>query len=467
MKSPLKYTPKELKEIAQAHYPSQQYLLEVTQLIQLYRDIDTSRMVSNVLGRLSNNNNPPIHQNVLRTIVDRLAVAYDAPPIRMLIRPDGEPLPTFSPENKALEAYLRKADWDAKWTEINSYKELLSTVFLRLYPSDHNRTIKPVLYTPDIVFRKPIPEEPDDISADEAFCIQLGETSGGKPLFEYWEREGRAWKSWVVREDGEIIRTPFGPTGEVPYPSLPVLSLHNTAGACPMAYYPVKQSRIDTQICINKMWTDLDDILSRQGFSSLVVKTEEPERFKDATISPDKGISIRPEEDITTLDYRPLLRESLDVVNDLIKVWLTTEGLPPSDAEWVQYRSAPGEKARMLPLYEKRRKMLPLVKKEQEKSYQILAGVLEFKASEWETPTLDLTLMLDARSAGIEELDNLDTNQVQAAILEIQAGLGSPVEYLRRKYGCSRQEAEDLYRQNQEDLALYPLRSSSVPALGE
>lgn len=224
-----------------------------------------------------------------------------------------------------------------------------------------------------------------------------------------------------------------------------------------MAYYPVKQSRIDSQLNVNKQWSDLDDIMGRQGFSSIVVKTEEPERFKDATISPDKGMTIKPDEDVSTLDYRPLLTESLNVVNDLIKVWLVTEGLPASDAEWVLYRSGPSESARMLPLREKRKKLLPLIKREQRIAYKIIAGIVQVKHQDWNKPSLDESLELDARSSGSEEIDSIDPAKVQASISEIKAGLSSAIEYLRTRYNISRQEAEDLYRQNQEDNAMFPL----------
>lgn len=454
----LKYSPKELQEIAANAYPSARYLEEVSKLIQLYQDIDTAKMVNKLLGRTSATNNPPIYHNVLKVIVDRIAVAYDAPPVRMLISPSGDSLAPFSEQNKVLEAYLRDASWDAKWSEINAYKELLSTVFVRFYPSDHTKTVKPVLFMPDQVFRAPNPQEPDDISADSAFCLRLGEKEGDKFLYDYWELiEAGKWRSFIVEEDGTIVRRPFGETGEVPYSALPVLAIHNQAGALPMAYYPVKQSRIDSQLNVNKQWSDLDDIMGRQGFSSIVVKTEEPERFKDATISPDRGMTIRPDEDVSTLDYRPLLTESLNVVNDLIKVWLVTEGLPASDAEWVLYRSGPSESARMLPLREKRKKLLPLIKREQRIAYKIIAGIVQVKHQDWNKPSLDESLELDARSSGSEEIDSIDPAKVQASISEIKAGLSSAIEYLRTRYNISRQEAEDLYRQNQEDNAMFPL----------
>lgn len=449
-----RYSPKQLRDHASKFYPSQKYLNDIRTLLDLYEDRNAEKHTAKYLGK--DNVSMPLHMNVLRNIINRIAVAYDAPPLRVLVDPSGNSLATFSPEARTLEEYLKRASYDAKMSEINQYKELLSTVFVRFYPDNESRSFAAHLITPDLVFRAPSHESPGSISSDEAFCIELfgGET------FEYWERSSLGWICFIVDESGQIISKPFGDDGLCPYGLLPVLALHNAAGAKPYAYFPIQESRISHQLTINKQLTDLDNIIGRQGFSPVVITTPNGERFKELRLSPERGITLEPGEEIETLDQNPLLQDSLKVIQTLIRNWTEIEGLP-AEQEWTLYKSGPGEKAKLLPLYEKRKKMLPLIRKEQERAYNIISSIISLKAPDWSSPDLPVGLRLEVRSQHADDLEELNPQQVQAALIEIQAGLSSSVEYLRLKTGCSREEAEALFELYRNDAIMFPLPGNS------
>jgi hypothetical protein len=76
------------------------------------------------LGAGLSGNNHPLEVNLLRRIIDRLAVVYDRPPTRWLIDQLGSRMPEESPAHQAMVQVLARAQYDLAWRRVDKLRAL-------------------------------------------------------------------------------------------------------------------------------------------------------------------------------------------------------------------------------------------------------------------------------------------------------------------------------------------------------
>ena len=107
----------------------------------------------------------PLATGLLQYVVRSLAVTYRSPATRYLTR-GGVRLGDDSPEQVAAWEAYERSQIDAIMRHVDERRTLWRTCFVRLYPSDQAKRVKPMIYSPARVLRDPEPGEEGDVRAD-------------------------------------------------------------------------------------------------------------------------------------------------------------------------------------------------------------------------------------------------------------------------------------------------------------
>lgn len=443
-------SPEALRKATEALYPcGPSYIINSVKLVKYYDD-DAVDMTRQLLGL--GVDKTPITTNMLKRVVDTISITYDQPPSRRLLELNAY-LPDNDPVVVAYETCLTASGFDAHFRRVDAYRNLVGTVIRRTYASDAQRRLTHRMFLPHQVYRQPSPGYEDDISQDLAVALELNQG-----LYELWERgEGDAgtWRMFITDAAGEVIREPFGPDGTSPYGLLPIQLIHDQPSEG-RAFMPLKVSRIGYQENINRIANNSIEMIEFQAHDQMVYKTQDPEHAANLDTGPGNVNVLNATDSLEAIQRRPMIVETLETITSLRNQWLVDEHIPIdyfNGSSSLQTGAA--LRAQLWPLKERRDAMVPLVKMEQERAFQIVRAVHNVHAAEWgQLPILE-SLQLRVQVSDIPIPIDED-KQRDIGFREIAAGLQSTINYLMRKHQIGREAAVDMYEQIQVDNDLYP-----------
>lgn len=457
-------------------HPKKEYLGQCRDIWELYRD-DALELMVRDLG-LPHEAGAPLTINLLRRVINRIAVAYDMPPVYKLHR-DDVVIDAEDPARVAIERmHMRSRYWLA-FKEINSLRELWSSLAVRTYfrSSEGQNRLRHQPIMPWNLLRDPSPAMPEDISGDRHIAIKLGDDDH----YELWSRADpdvadSPWLMHIVDVEGRVIDEPFGPAGDNPYGVLPIIMLHNTANVEGLPLLPVRASRIDFQKQINRSFTDFAKIIEMQTAVQMVAEHDDTADgttvSQQFTIGPDEVINLQRGTRLTTLEYRPILDTAMDVMKQMAAAWEEADGLPPgffaSDSNRI-YTSSTELWLAQQPLQERRNQMLPLVQAEQEQMHRINVAVHNHHASSLGLPIIDPSIGMQVTGIGNYQILLDPMMQFDLWERENAKGLASRKDYIAARYQITSAEAADRLAQIEADLALeepVPAEPPDAPMLG-
>lgn len=415
-------------------------------------------------------NPSPLEVQLLRRVVDRLAVIYARPPTRWFVRA-GERLSDTSYEHAQIIETLERSKYDLAMRHADKTRANLRQAVLRFYPSDTLGCVVPRVFEPHIVIREPSSTCPDVMDEDQRFALKLrGGASPGDELWEHWEREGSTWTMAMVDGSGELIPDqPFAATSLVsPYEKLPVQMIYDgyPAGA---AWLPPRASRVSWADAINAMANDLWALIHHEAHTQIVISTD------DAKLVPKEhgpGVTwVLPKDAVAeVLSATVHMKEAQEVLDSFVRLWSLSEDLPISEFDRAkQMVTGAALKVASQPLIARRADQVPLACADERAAFERYRAVhnehaTASEAQAWqERETIADDLELDVEIAEMDvPTDKAEIQDVGAK--QIMMGTGSVIDQIEAEYGIPRHEAIERYAQIQKDLDEYPPRAD--PAQG-
>jgi hypothetical protein len=452
--------------------------------LRLYYD-DCSRSETEsalgVLGMGISANQYPLEIPILRRIVRRLANVYKSPATRWLER-GKKRLAATDPQDELMKSVMARARADAVWRRTDRRRTLFHQSILRAYPSDHRKGVTLRVFDPYHVMRSPSPGAADDIASDQAFAIHVrghGETE----VWEFWER--KAGKPIMRLLDGggrAIEQQPFdrgqwktsgpepapfgGEQFENPYDVLPVYQVYVEEPNGQPWLMP-RQSRVASQITVNAKANDLTALIRNEAHTDEFFDV--PDKHKDEV--PDlTGSGVRqivPEgTKLLTTSRQPKIAESMEALNNTIKLELIAEGLPSSDLDAAKtiltgaaLRVQEGE------LRELRKEQLEMVERDERAVFDILRAVHNVHAESWGEEEIAADVVLRVRVGEIDTPQELGIEQAWAH-KEIDREYMHPIEWVMRRDDVNEDEAILRFEHTQELFARFPVKETA-PVPGE
>lgn len=420
---------------------------------------DSSRLLTieanKTLGSGVRGNERPLELNLIRRIVDRQAVCYQASPTRWLSR-GATRLDDSDPDMVALHQSLRRMQYDINWRRADRLRTLHRQVALRWYPSSTRRSVVMRCFEPFNVMRDPDPGSGDEISQDRRFALLLSK-SGKDEVWEYWERMGGG--EWMMahcdQAGAELDEQPFAPTGLLcPYPLPPVQMIYDEVPQG-RSWLAPRGSRLAWARAINAMTEDLWALVLSQAHSERVLKTGDP-GSAPTTTGPNTLLRLEREDDYQMVTGSPKIAESREVLADHLRFWAITEDLPSS--EWDKNKTILTGVALMVqerPLDARREERLPMAMSDESLAYRLWSPVHNDHAPEWDVPILPEEMELGVQLGATKTPINARELQ-EAKFAEIAIGAASLVDYVMESRRMNRHDAIKELERVAEDLREYP-----------
>lgn len=434
---------------------------EVDVLWSLYRNTARDHMRKRLkelrLG-IANDPNPP-QVSVLRPIIDKLAVAYQAAPTRWLVGADGERLAEDDAKHEAQRRAYAASKMDLALRSMDQKRALAEQSVVRLYGTDRTQHVEPRVFLPCFVHREPDAAVGSSLDYDRRFalCIYAGNRSD-KPedkVYEYWDRTSTgAWRMAVVNGSGAVIDSPYGLDG-VSFDELPAQIFYADAPDGAPWLMP-QQSRITFAENVNALFAELVLLVKSQAHSQQVITGVDPntvpkERGPDVTIA-----FSEPDANVIDTTPNPRIREALDVVQHAIRMGLVSEDLPTdllNETQAVLTGAAARQKFRGL--IERREKLAAMAGEDERQLWRRYVSVHNAYASSWGVESLPTDLDLEVELADLNLPDDASV-VVEVASRDIALGLASRIDAVMRERKCNRAAAIRVVEQIDRDRKDYP-----------
>lgn len=400
----------------------------------------------------------PLEFNLLRRVVNRLAVVYDSPATRWLLKGDGSRVSEKSGEHREMIEALERAQYDQAWKNIDRRRSLHRTVAVRFAASDARRSVTLRTFEPFNVHRAPSLGDADLIQADRAFALRMG--SREDPVYEIWERNGppgAPGTTWTVRREnksGQHVEQPPYPDGVSPYGSLPPVMLVFDQYPDGLAWLPPRHSRTAFPMALAAQVNDLWSLIMNQAHDETYVKARDPDRVPE-----EHGHTVRPvldqDDSIESVVRDPKIDACREVILELVRLMVATEDLPTEEfMRGRQVVTGAALEALERPLMERREDQIPLARADERMAWRHFVTVHNVHAERWEVPLLPRRdLAVDIARPNLPQ----DKRQLEDSILRRTAsGMGSTILGIQEIYGVSRSRAIEMYEQFKEDNKAYP-----------
>lgn len=421
----------------------------------------------------------PIEAQLLRRVVDRLAVIYDRPPVRWLANSSGSRLSDSNAEHKAMVAALERSQYNLAWRKVDRLRTLMRQEFIRFYPSPSKRTVIPRLFAPFNVLRDVSPSCPDTVDEDRAIALCVGKRGGFKELWEFWRKEqgadGPFWSVAYVDEGGGfadeqpfdladaeaagiVLRTAGGSFDgfRVPYGELPIVQIFDDYPGG-QAWLPPRMSRTGWVESINAISNDLWNLIFYEAHSIKVMKSDDPSALHQET-GPNTVVRVGADnnEDFRIISQQPNMQESREILEYLVRLWTLSEDLPASEFDrHKQVVTGAARRVESAPLLARREAQVPLAEMDERLAYEKFRAVHNYHREDGWVRTLvpDRHLEVDIPDLDIPE----DTQARQEANSRALAlGTKSMIDVIMEDRGCPRHQAIKLYERIREDSEKYP-----------
>ena len=436
---------------------------EWARLDSIYQDTDRAETIASLsdLGQGIKGNRSPVQVQLLRRIVGRRAGLYHRPPSRFLLDIKGGRIDEDAPEQKAMEAALKRAQYDLFWREVDANLALMYNAVIRLYPSTTLGSVVPRLFAPHNVHRQPSDVCPNNLACDARFALKL---SGN--LYEYFEQvdEG-VWFSAYVDKDG----VPQGPQpfpetlGVVPY-ALPAMILYDRyPGGRP--WIQPSESRAPWHDSINAAYNDMMALVRAEAHSLKIVATDNTAQVPHES-GPGTTWVLPLDATADVLSNQPKISESLEVAEALVRMQAISEDLPSSEFDKSkQIVTGAARKIEEGPLHARRDARRAMAEMDERHAYTLFVAVHNYHREDqkWEAP-LDGDLFLDLEVAPMS--NPVDAKEAQESnALGMEQGTRSRVDAVMAEHDCGRREAIRIIKRVDKDLKDFPAPKKPEPEL--
>jgi len=412
----------------------------------------------------------PLHLNVLRRVVETLAVTYRRPASRYLRNPVGRRLAESSGEHRSMVEAYRTAQVDAILKEADKRRSLFRQVALRLYADDTRRGIAIRIFAPLAVMRWPDPSAADDIVRDFAFGLKLADNR-----WELWsrldenERPTDRWRMMLVDGDGLQLPTPEQPFAMMPepmaspYPEPPVVLLHDSITAGDPWLAP-KHSRSTVPLAIATLGALQIELARLQAHHEVhLLQQPEGDPATPAEISKDAGPGTRHVHppsirEVKQLEASPALEAVQDVMERTLSMFALSEDVPHDLFRRSQIVTGSALEVLEEPLRARREEQASLAELDERRLYERFASVHNVHAPGWGRPVLPTNVELDVELAPRDaptSPDELITSMSRAITL----GAASPIDLISSLYNIPRAAAIEMHERIADDLESYPMPS--------
>jgi len=457
--------------------------VEWIRLNQFYEDAARAQIVSRLkeLGVGLRDNARPLEINLLRRIIDRIAVVYDQSPNRFLVDSTGGRRAEDSPDHKSMLRALRLAQYDLAWRRADKLRSLMRQVVLRFSPSDARGACVLRIFEPFNVVRDPSPDAPDELDSDRRFALLLQgdplSTTESEQLWEYWERRDDRWHmAWVDKAGQLVADQPLDrradksgpPSFDVdlvsPYAELPCQVVYDEYSGG-RSWLPPPSSRTAWVECINALGNDLWALVVNQAHTDRFFKTDDTTAIPSKK-GPGQAAAVPADTDIVDMSPNPAIDESRKLLDGYVKLWSVTEDLPVD--EFLNRQTATGAalKASERALQARREAQVLLVPEDERRAYRRLRGVWNVHAATWNTKELADGLDLEVEIPEIRQ--PVDQRELLEGHAKSQAlGSKSTIDLIQAETGASRAAAIRIYERVALDREQFPAPASmAIPQDG-
>ena len=412
----------------------------------------------------------PVSVNMLRRVIDDLAVAYRLPPKRTMMD-DGTALKPDDPITLQAEATLERAEWDLAWPEIDRGRGLFGLLAVTYSESSPHRSTQMRIFEPFNLFRRPDPRALDVIDSDYAVALQIAAGDTGSTvqvdendLFEVWQRDDQVWRLHVVNGAGELAgEQPYGEDGLSPFGDVLPVQLVYDRPPMGRAYPVLSESRLAFALNINAAVNDLLHLIRHEAHTTPAITTEDP-RGVPKQAGPGVAWVLPDGTEVKTLNNNPKVRELGEVIDQVLRLFATTEFLPP-DTFKVDRQILTGVALKVSERPQERRaqRLSKMALREQREGYRKLRAVHNVYAPSWGQKKLDPGVSL--RAVVTVPPAATDPKEQQAVLFnDLSIGAISFVDYLQQAFHLSRDQAVHMYERVQEDRKKYKPDDGQNPA---
>lgn len=400
----------------------------------------------------------PIHANLLKEIVDKLACVYSTPPTRWL-RKAGKRLSETDSTHKHAMQIIGRAQLDQVWARVDRIRALHRQVFLRVYPQDSVGSVVVRLFEPFNVIRRFTAGAGDDLSQDAELALCLCAGSRDQQIWEHWAREGDRWTMTIVNGNGVATGQPFE-AGANPYSVLPI-TLVSDEYLGGRAWLPPRASRAAWQAAINAGFADLQSMAVNQAHSNSIWSLRPEHQIPGATgHNTAVKLDIEANEKVEYVTPNPQIGQCLTILAEYVRTWLASESLPtdlfsstPSVATGAALR------AREAGLQARRKELVGFAAADEAALWRTIVAVHNVHAvagGRWDLPPIDELLELETEVA--EPNPVVDPQQLQqTSAADLALGALSVIDYLQVRDGLTRAEAIEAFDRIQRDRIAYPV----------
>ena len=436
----------------------------VGELIQMYDDDSLSATQQHLqrLGVGLKRNNKPVQANLLRFVIDRIAVAYDKPPCRWLTR-DTERVPESEAEHREMIRVVDRAQLDLAWREVDRLRALTRQAAIRYYPLDIEQAVVARTFAAHHIWRWPDPVAADRIEADRAVALQLA-----KDTVEVWWRSPDDPQQWLMAwtdKTGKLLPDqPFGETGLVsPYGEvLPIsLAYDNFPGGKP--WLAPRVSRASWAASINLLSNELLELVTMSGHEETFLRTGREDAVPPDQVGPGQMGVISDQDTVERLESDPRIRECADSVEFLTRLFLTSENMSPDDlSKGLTPHTGAALRVRERGLASRREEQIPLSRRDERVAWNALRRVHNVHAPTWGVRQLDETLDMNVTLADMDvPVDQREL--LDAASRKMALGLASTIDTIQVLEGVTREQAIARYKQVKQDAEDYPPLQPPTP----
>lgn len=440
---------------------------------RLYNDCsrqDTSLRLQQIGAGLSQNPKP-LEIQLMRRVIDRLAVIYAHPPTRWYERSE-ERLAEDSAEHKAITELLEKSRYNLALRHADRTRTNLRQALVRFYPSDALGCVLLRVFEPNIVLREPSPYCPDVIDEDVRFALKLAGTGSDKATerWEYWEQRAPGqWACNIIDGNGELAEGMQPYAGGInPYSALPVMMIYDGYPAG-QAWLPPRFSRTAWNDSINAMANDLWALVLNEAHNQTVVSTDDT-KLVPKSHGPGTVWVLPKDATASVLQKLTHMQEAQGILDNFVRLWSLSEDLPSQEFDRApKMLTGASLKVASQPLLARREEQVEIACYDEEQAFEKYRAVHNYhaqfsKAPKWSGAyVIPEDIEIEAEIAEIEI--PADKKEIQdTGAKQIMIGTASLIDQIMLEYGIPRHRAIKKYAQIVADMDEYPPRQD--PAAG-
>lgn len=395
----------------------------------------------------------------VKTMCDRLAVAFHTPPELYLHNGDGVPI-TEGPQAEQLLYDIETGGIDTTLSQVERWVTCMEQCivwprFIRHAGyGDGMGCIKWTLVAPYDVWAVPNKYDTADIQQAESVSILLAsrevdQVQGAVDTFIHWTREGDINPKWgmYMTENGKLVNNPLFPdTNANGYGMYPFVMWQTNNPVQGELWLPPNEDWIQQHIGICLSLTDLAHGARYQAHGMLVYRGGDTEVDGELVLGPGRVVTLPDPE--MQLDWLSPPSGTLASVRHYVDFCLRLSGVaesldPETFSEGGSTRNLAAMKQRQADKMLRRTAVLPYYRRYLRETWKRHKVVNDHAVSMgWAPNRVEYgELHLGVKFAAIPEVEDRFQG-VQASIAEINAGLTTPADVVMRRDGISRAEAE-------------------------